>query len=359
MTKYNEENERAKRDYCRLLKHQRGKSDATIDAVRKAIRRYEDYTRCKSFTSFNREQVIGFKEHLSRQLNEQTGKPLSKATLLSIYNNLRALFEWLSIHPDYRRKIDITAIGYLTLSENDKRTAKAAKPVKFPSLEQIFAVVMSMPSDTDIEKRNQALVALTILTGVRVNALISLKLQHIDLANKHVSQDPNQVRTKFGKRIDTFFFPVGDDIELIVIDWVHYLQKEKLYGYDAPLFPRTQMAQDENDGFVSVGIEPEHWQSTDPVRRIFREAFEGAGLPYYHPHTFRHTLGHLALSMNLTGEALKAWSQNLGHEHIATTITSYGTLSPQRQGEMLKNLADNQAQETDLKALLMQAAAKL
>lgn len=129
MPKYHEENERAKRDYCQLMKHQRGKSDTTIDAARKAIRRFEDYTRCKPFTSFNRDQVIAFKEHLSRQRNEKTGKPLSKATLLATYHNLRAFFEWLAIHPDYRRKIDITAVGYLTLSENDKRTAKAAKAV--------------------------------------------------------------------------------------------------------------------------------------------------------------------------------------------------------------------------------------
>ena len=38
-------------------------------------------------------------------------------------------------------------------------------------------------------------------------------------------------------------------------------------------------------------------------------------------------------------EASKAWSQNLGHEHINTTLTSYGTVSSYRQGEILNSLA--------------------
>lgn len=111
------------------------------------------------------------------------------------------------------------------------------------------------------------------------------------------------------------------------------------------------MAQDENHGFVSVGIEPEHWQSTASVRRIFRDAFTAANLPYYHPHTFRHTLGHMAYELELTGEALKAWSQNLGHEHIATTLISYGTLSTHRQGTVMKGIGKKDATEEQLDKL--------
>jgi integrase len=57
-----------------------------------------------------------------------------------------------------------------------------------------------------------------------------------------------------------------------------------------------------------------------------RKAFEGADLPYFPPHSFRHTLGHLAQTWCRTPEELKAWSQNLGHENIATTLTSTGGL---------------------------------
>ena len=39
-----------------------------------------------------------------------------------------------------------------------------------------------------------------------------------------------------------------------------------------------------------------------------------------------------------TGEVMKAISQNFGHEHIATTFSSYGNYDPQRLSEILKNL---------------------
>jgi hypothetical protein len=44
MSKLNPQNERIKRDYFRYLKEARGKSDTTLDAARKAIARFEDYT---------------------------------------------------------------------------------------------------------------------------------------------------------------------------------------------------------------------------------------------------------------------------------------------------------------------------
>ena len=36
-----------------------------------------------------------------------------------------------------------------------------------------------------------------------------------------------------------------------------------------------------------------------------------------------------------SGEEIKAWSQNLGHENIATTLTSYGKIDPHRQGAVI------------------------
>lgn len=71
------------------------------------------------------------------------------------------------------------------------------------------------------------------------------------------------------------------------------------------------------------------------MREIFRRAFSGASLPYFSPHTFRHTLGHLAQEMCRTPEELKAWSQNLGHENLATTLNSYGKIDPHQQGEVI------------------------
>jgi hypothetical protein len=39
-------------------------------------------------------------------------------------------------------------------------------------------------------------------------------------------------------------------------------------------------------------------------------------------------------------EEFKAWSQNLGHAHVMTTLTSYGEVSRERQAEIMRDLAD-------------------
>jgi integrase len=87
------------------------------------------------------------------------------------------------------------------------------------------------------------------------------------------------------------------------------------------------------------------------VRAIFRQAFEGAGLPYFPPHSFRHTLGHLMQKTCRTPEQIKAWSQNLRHENIATTLTSYGKIDPHRQGDVIGAISlEPEALDADLRA---------
>ena len=72
------------------------------------------------------------------------------------------------------------------------------------------------------------------------------------------------------------------------------------------------------------------------IRGIFRDACRRAGLPYFNPHSLRNTLVQIAYDQRLDAEAFKAWSQNLGHESCLTTFSSYGTLPPGRQAEIVR-----------------------
>jgi len=47
MRNYNPKNERAKKEYLRFLREADRKSESTVDCIRKAISRYESYTRLK------------------------------------------------------------------------------------------------------------------------------------------------------------------------------------------------------------------------------------------------------------------------------------------------------------------------
>ena len=353
MSKHNQNNERIKRRYFSYLKEARRQSEPSVDAAAKALSRFEVYTKHRDFKKFHFEQAIGFKNYIAIQTNQQTGKPLSKSTLNSTLGHLKKFFYWLAGQPGYKSRLQYSDADYFNLSDKEIRVATARREQKAPTLEQVKHVLSKMPLDTEIERRNQALIAFTLLTGARDSAIASMKLKHVDLSAGYVHQDAREVRTKFSKTFTTYFFPVGDEILQIVCDWVKFLREKKLWGNDDPLFPITKVALGASRQFEAVGLGRKHWRNTTAIRKIFQEAFEKAGLSYYHPHSFRNTLVRLGETICQTPEQFKAWSQNLGHEKVLTTFYSYGEVGNQRQGEIIQGLAKPQPTAVpDLKELV-------
>ena len=254
--------------------------------------------------------------------------------------------------PGYKSRFQYSDAEYFNLSDKDTRVATAQREQKVPTLEQIKHVIKTMPAETDIERRNRALVAFTLLTGARDSAIASMKLKHVDLITNSVNQDAREVKTKFSKTFNTFFFPVGEEVREIVAEWVSYLRDEKLWGNDDPLFPATRLRWGPARQFEVAGLAREHWSTASPIRTIFREAFVSAGLPYFNPHSFRNTLVQLGQDVCKTPEQFKAWSQNLGHEKVLTTFLSYGEVACQRQGEIIRGLASShEARPSDVNGL--------
>lgn len=359
---HNGNNERVKRRYLVHLKDARGQSEPTIDAVAKALSRFEAYIGFVDFKTYRPEKAIAFKRHLADQVGQRSGERLSKATVYSTTNALKTFFQWLALQPGFRRHLSYSDADYFRLSAKDARIATAHRESEGPTLEQIARVVESMPASSEIERRDRAIVAFTILTGARVNAVASLKLKHVDLANNAIEQDAREVRTKNSKTFTTWFFPVDDIYRTTVVEWVETLRTKLLWGLDDPLFPRTRVEPNADREFAAAGLAREHWSSTSPIRAIFAAAFERAGLPYYHPHSFRKTLVRLGESCCRTPEELKAWSQNLGHEQVLTTLFSYGAVSGRRQAEIMRDLrpqSDSEADEQLIRQMVEQMRRRL
>jgi integrase len=338
MTKHNAENERVKRTYFAFLKEARQRSEASIDATAKALNRFETYTKFKSFKVFHIQLAIGFKNHLARQASVRTDEPLSKATAYSTLAALKAFFQWLSREPGFKKRLNYSDADYFSLSLKDTTIAKAGNEERIPTLEQIRHVIAAMPHESDIQKRNRALIAFILMTGARVDAAASIRLKHVNLEEGKVFQDGAQVRTKFSKTFTTYFFPVGANIHAILSEWVTFLQKERLWGLDDPLFPATRIALGTSRHFEAVGLDRNCWANTTPIRKIFREAFEAADLPYFNPHTFRKTLTLFGEQICRSPEEFKAWSQNFAHESVMTTFSSYGQVNERRQAEIIRSL---------------------
>lgn len=352
MTTHNANNERIKRRYFAYLKEAKRHSEPTVDAVAKALDRFELDTKHRDFKSFHFEQAIAFKRHLTEQKNLQTGEKLSKATLHATLAQVKRFFHWLAGQPGYKSRLQYSDADYFNLSEKDVRVATARRDQVGPTLEQAKHVIAMMPVTSEIERRDRALIAFTLLTGARDSAVASLKLKHVNLVAGCVDQDAREVQTKFSKTFTTYFFPVGDEIHRIVADWVAFLREELLWGNDDPLFPATRIALGATRQFQAVGLERSHWSSAARIRTIFRDAFTRAGLPYFNPHSFRNTLVRLGQAVCQTPEDFKAWSQNLGHDKVLTTFLSYGKVERPRQGEIIRGLATPQhAMQPDVGAL--------
>ena len=326
------------REHAGLAEVRQRHSEPTVDAVAKALARFETDTKYRDFKAFHSEQAIAFKRRLAEQRNLQTGEKLSKATLHVTLAHVKAFFHWLAGQPGYKSRLQYSDADYFNLSEKEVRIATARREQTGPTLEQAKHAISLMPATTAIERRNRALVAFTLLTGARDSAIASMKLKHIDLVAGCVNQDAREVKTKFSKTFTTYFFPVGDEVRRIVEEWVAYLQQELLWGNDDPLFPATRIVVGSTSQFETDGLERAHWSSAARIRTIFREAFTSAGLPYFNPHSFRNTLVRLGETVCRTPEEFKAWSQNLGHDKVLTTFLSYGSVAASRQGQIIQGL---------------------
>ena len=336
--KYNEENERIKRRYLQFLREAKRADMATVDKAADAILRFERSTGYKPFKRFHIEQAITFKARLSNEKNARTGAPLSKATVDSTLRMVKAFIHWLAGQPGYKSRIAYADAEYFNLNAKDARIAHTARDTIYPTPEQCRHAFDQMPSATPLQRRDKALFAFLMLTGARDGAIASMRLKHVDLVQGCVYQDARDVKTKFAKTFTTWFFPVDEDYLHTFRDWVDYLRKDELFGAGDALFPKPKMGL-QDGAFAALGLSRDTYSNAGKLRSVIKDAFTIAGLPAFGPHSFRKTLGLLANEHCKTPEQFKAWSMNLGHENIATTLSAYCPVSPSRQGELIKGMA--------------------
>lgn len=195
-----------------------------------------------------------------------------------------------------------------------------------------------MPATTPLQRRDKALFAFLMLTGARDGAVASLRLKRIDLVENCVYQDARDVNTKGAKTFTTWFYPVDAAYLDTFRDWVTFLRQDQLFGLEDALFPKPKMGH-KNGSFACLGLSRDTYSNAGKIRAVVKDAFIGAGLPSFHPHSFRKTLGVLSNDHCKTPEQFKAWSLNMGHEDIATTLSAYCPVSPQRQGQLIRGMA--------------------
>ena len=337
MRKYCEENERIKRKYLAYLKQAKGQDQKSLDKVAAALVKFEESTRFASFKKFHIEWAGKFKAYLDKARHPKTGKPLSHSTTDATLRLVKGFVHWLAGQSGYKSRISYADAEYFNNNMKNARVAHARRDVAFPSMEQAFHAFQAMPNSTDIERRDKALFAFFMLTGARDGAVASLKLKHINLFEGSVFQDGRDVQTKNRKTFTTWFFPVEAEYHNCFEGWVNYLRKEKLFGNEDALFPKPERRL--VDGrFAFDTLSRESYSNSAKINAVIRNAFAMVQLPQYTPHLFRKTLAMYGDRACTNLEQMKAWSMNLGHENLATTVSAYMPVSQQRQGELIKSL---------------------
>lgn len=335
--KINEQNERQKHKYAIWMRNAKRADIKTVDKALEAIKQFETSTGFKCFKIFKIEQAVAFKEKLQDAHNRRTGKPLAKATIDGTLRAVKAYFLWLADQKGFRSRIRHGDVEYFNLNAKDVRIAHAQRGPAYPTMEQCRHAFAMMPEDTVFQRRDKAMFAFLMLTAMRDGAMASLRLKHIDLVDRCVHQDAREVKTKGAKTFTTWFFPVDAAYLETFTAWVTELRKDRLFGPGDALFPKA--VKGKIDGaFALIDVARETYADANQIRRAIRVAFTNAGLPSFGPHSFRQTIVALGNERCPTPEAFKAWSMNLGHESIVTTMSAYCRITPERQRELIRRM---------------------
>ncbi|MFH1319802.1 MAG: site-specific integrase [Bacteroidota bacterium] len=349
-------NEIVKRKFFGYLRESKGFSEKTIGCYEGAILRWQDFSNNADFAVFNKTRAGQFKEWLRARKKVKLPESIGLSYCYDTLRFLKTFFGWLSKQAGYKRKIDPMAIEYLNLPKADARIATQPRKKEIPSLEEVKAVIESIKGKSEAEIRDKAMISLMFLTGARISAIKTLRMKCLDREKLIIYQDPTfGVETKFSKRIVTpLVSPSYEDPLKYFLEWFDYLEKQKKFEPNDPLFPATKIENGkENLSYYNTGeVKPIFWKSSSSPRRIFEKRFEQAGVRPYHPHTLRHLFIERMTKLPLTEEQKKAISQSLGHENVGTTFGSYGygSIDEERQIDIIRNIdfTGKKNEDTDL-----------
>lgn len=339
-TRHNQNNEIVKRKFFEQLEHARnGKDPKTVDQYVKALHEFEVFTGFIDFKKFSSDCAIEFKAYLGDKFNQHTGEPISKACYFHYLSYIREFFEWLVANEKDYKKIKLRAVEALHSTRNDRNKAKATGYQECHMLAEILATIRNMPSDTEIELRNRAMLSLSLLTTPRISALQTARLQSIKYFKQYETwafvQDPRLLNTKFSKKITAFFIGQAQDLISNVITWREHLLANGFTGKDY-LFPKIS-TNFNSDCMSALTLTREKIKSQSVIRDIFKAAFVSNGLPYYKPHSFRHSLARAMKKAPNAVELSIALAENMGHKGgLSTLHASYGGDYEQQQSALLK-----------------------
>jgi integrase/recombinase XerC len=223
--------------------------------------------------------------------------------------------EWLaSLHTDQKKKSSIarklaalrTFFQFLVregiLELNPAKlvaTPKLEKKLpKHLSIEEAIRFIESPDPETDLGKRDRAMLELMYATGVRVAELTTLNLADVDFRNQLVRVT--------GKRRKQRIVPFGDPASAAIRSYLNVREK---FLFNAPISKRDEEA-------VFLNYQGTRITTRSVGRMVEKYIRICAGMHNISPHALRHSFATHLLD---SGADLRDIQELLGHARLSTT----------------------------------------
>jgi integrase len=173
-------------------------------------------------------------------------------------------------------------------------------------------------TETLREERGKVAACMLYLSGMRADALASLPISCVHLAERQIDQLPEfGVRTKNRKAAITYLLDIPELLD-VCARWESHLRT----------LPPTALwySNLSSDGMSILPVEQAYAGRNSTVEHDVRLICKRAGIAYQSPHKLRH--GHVVYALKLArnmAEA-KAISQNVMHASVVITDQVYGRM---------------------------------
>jgi site-specific recombinase XerD len=277
--------------FTHRLINEKGVSPHTIAAYRDTCRlllRFAQANTGKQPSALQLEDLdaplIGaFLDHLE---HDRHNSPRTRNARLAA---IHSLFRYAALrHPEHAGLIS------RVLAVQTKRFDRTV--VNYLTPEEVNAVLAAPDRDRWIGRRDHALLALAIQTGLRVTELTSLLCHHVHLeAGAHVEV--------FGKGRKHRATPLTRQTVAVLREWI----KERAGQPDQPLFPTSQGRALSRDAVALLVAKHASAAARDCPTLTTKKAS---------PHTLRHTTAMNLLHAGVDSTVIALW---LGHESVEAT----------------------------------------
>lgn len=327
--------------YQLYLTENAGLADPTVDENLRSLARTSAILSNKSFADYAIADAMVIKDALREALDDEPS-PLSLPTVDRNLGHCRRFFTWLGRQDGVTLEPDLP--GYFRLKLRERRLLNhAAKETDF-SIAQALSLFRLMPDTDPIDFRNKAMIALLIMTGIRVDALASLRGKHVDVRSYWINQAPPGARTKHDKPVRSYCLDLGCGMREALRRWADWRERSGFGRDDAFFLPYRFIGPNQ----IGLGHRPAQadqsaapWRQSDSVRAIVKCAAQAAGLADLDvgPHDLRRMIHpYLASNADMSERHKIALQLNLGHTPRETIHKHYTSMTDTQRQDVLDEL---------------------